>query len=237
MNRSLFGAVCVFIGSAQVLASDPTWWTAPTTRIIDPSGTLNNYGPLNLGQAKHVAQQAKEYLDEILAPIGGAGPQIVSMVNGLQSDAATNHAPINLGQLKAVSSLFFDRLSQIGYGTKQNLIARGYPSTWPWDVPWNPNTPASENYVPANIGQLKMVFSFDLANFDFSQSDADDDGLNDVWEVGVGLSPFIMDGADSPTGDKDSDSVPNSEDARPNDATKGRLTVTISSPVDLSAIP
>ena len=50
----------------------------------------------------------------------------------------------DLGQLKAVAKPFYDRLKVIGYGTKQNLIDRGYPPDWQYDYPWDPNAPVSQ---------------------------------------------------------------------------------------------
>jgi hypothetical protein len=67
--------------------------------------------------------------------------------------------------------------------------------------------PVSQNYVLANLGQLKVVFSFNL-------SDADADGLPDAWESqmtgqsggdGSWLSTLVGDGVHDADGDGISD--------------------------------
>ena len=178
-----------------VSAAPPDWWSAPETAVIDPVGVPNNYAPVNLGQLKHVAQQAKSHLNAALASIGGAGPEIESLVSGFHNSPSTNnYAPANLGQLKAVAKRFYDRIIAVGYKSRQNLIDQGYPPEWTGRYPWDPATPVALNFAPANIGQLKMVFSFDLAGISTSRVDADEDGLLDEWEVLNGHSPFNTDG-------------------------------------------
>lgn len=162
-----------------ILAANPSWWTDSGTAIIDAEASHDaseNYAPANLGQLKNVAAKAKLHLDNYL-PDGGAGDEIDILIAGFeprsnaghtqaQIDAfiADNYAPINLGQLKAVAKLFYDRLQGFDYDTEANLISHGYPANQIFNgYPWNPATPKAENYAPANLGQLKMVFSFDLS--------------------------------------------------------------------------
>jgi len=144
---------------------DPGWWTddVAETRIIDAQAQTNPYAPVTLGQLKHVAAMARKHMDVELAAEGGAGTTIDSMVNGFDTQTSANLTPVNLGQLKAVAKPFYDRLMEVQYDTTFNLVSRGYPSEWEHDYPWDPQTPVSENYHPANQGQLKMVFSFDLS--------------------------------------------------------------------------
>ncbi|CAN5539928.1 hypothetical protein BH09VER1_BH09VER1_23980 [soil metagenome] len=112
---------------------------------------------------------------------------------------SANYGPINLGQLKAVSKPYYDLLLSYGYNTKANLIAHGAPSDWAYDYPWNPSTDVSANYAPANLGQLKLVFSFDLTSYD-----ADDNGIPDIWEY----NHYGWYGID-PAGDDDGDGLTN----------------------------
>ena len=190
----------------MLLAVAPSWWSDTGTQILEEEGSEENYAPANLGQLKHVAKMAKEHLDESVA--GGAGSTITTMVAGFEPRAgmgytqpqidvflAENYAPINLGQLKAVAKPFYDRLKEAGYDTKANLIARGYPGGWEFDYPWDPETALEENYAPANLGQLKMVFSFDLASYD-----TDLDGLPDEWEE-VYIGDTYSDGEEDLDGD------------------------------------
>ncbi|WP_162145231.1 RHS repeat-associated core domain-containing protein [Chthoniobacter flavus] len=170
----------------QYAATIPGWWVddSAQTRIIGAGAAPSNFAPANLGQLKYVASQAKKHLDQKLAAVGGAGDEINALVAGFEPRAgqnytpeqiaafrAANYAPINLGQLKAVVAPFYRRLLAVGYDTRFNLILHGYPQTWTSGFPWNPNDPWNQagagdktpNYVMANIGQLKMAFSFDVA--------------------------------------------------------------------------
>ena len=147
---------------ALLFAPPPLWWTEAPTRIIDPQATPAPLSPVNLGQLKHVAAQAKKHLDTVYGSYGGAGSEIDALVAAFSKDASTNAAPALLGQIKAVAKPFYIRLQAIGYDTRQNLIAHGYPASWPHATPWDPATPAGQNQALATLGQLKIVFSFDL---------------------------------------------------------------------------
>jgi hypothetical protein len=181
------GLLCLIGLTFTVRAADPAWWTNSSAPIIDPNAdhsTSANYAPANLGQLKNVAAQAKAYLDNNLS--GGAGQGITTEVAGFSTDPSLNYAPVNLGQLKAVAAPFYDRLLSAGYDTRANLIARGYPSGWPSYYPWALNTPTSENYAPANIGQIKMVFSFGVSSLAAGTLvDSNSNDLPDWWESTV----------------------------------------------------
>jgi len=176
------------LGISPLFAGQPAWWTNGSTQIIDSNASHEvgeNYGPANLGQLKNVAKKAKLYLDGALR--GKSGMAIDAMVAGFSTtDVSENYAPVNLGQLKAVAKPFYDRLLSVGYDTRANLVAHGYPSNWSSFYPWNPGTAVSENYAPANIGQLKMAFSFDLGGMAPAiLVDSDSNGLPDWWETSV----------------------------------------------------
>jgi Bacterial TSP3 repeat len=193
--------------ASVAFAAAPAWWSDTTngTAFIDANATVNNYAPLNIGQLKNVATKAKAYLDIQLALIGGSGANITTLVDGFTNNSTADYSPANLGQLKAVAQPFYDRLNAIGYNTTANLIAQGYPGNWTSSYPWSSSTPTSANYVPANIGQLKMVFSFYLP-------DTDGDGLNDIIENILGTDPNLA--------DSDGDGVPDGQDAFPLDPTR-----------------
>lgn len=212
------------------MASDPAWWTdsAHSTNFIDTGAASNNYAPLNVGQLKNVAARAKTYLDNQLASVGGAGPTINAMVANLTTNATLNYQPANLGQVKAVAKPFYDRLIAVGYNTTSNLISREYPGNYTGSYPWDPSTPPNQNYSPANLGQLKMVFSFDLNSFVITANlDSNSDGFRDVWQVyesGGTLSNLTT------SSDTDGDSTPDYQDADPNSSSTGTLAITIAYP-------
>ena len=174
---------CAFVSWFVVLttvshAASPSWWTDSSAPVLDSGASHDasgNYAPANLGQLKNVAKKARLHLEAHLPE--GAGSDIETLVNDFeprsgqgytqaQIDAfiAENYAPINLGQLKAVAKFFYERLQVFDYDTGANLVAHGYPTNQVFGgYPWNPATPKADNYAPANLGQLKMVFSFDLS--------------------------------------------------------------------------
>lgn len=202
-----------------VRAADPAWWTG----VFHPgeTTTTTNYEPANLGQLKNFAVHAQAHLNDRLNGFGGAGGAINTMVAAWPSIGADNYAPLNLGQLKNVADKFYARLDAVGFDYKSQLSAAGYPaSRWTtidgtsYQRPWNKSTTPSTNYAPANLGQLKVLFSFDLTGF--SVVDSDGDGLTDAWESAHGLlsnAPDqnhngILDGED----DFDGDGVSNAQE-------------------------
>ena len=216
MHLRLHLATFIAGGFATLHAAPPAWWiddgtnSANSTRIIDggPNAVTNNKGPLNVGQLKNVAVKAKRHLDQALPTAGGAGTGVNAVVNSLHSDPSTNHAVANLGQLKAIAKPFYLRLIAVGYNPNLNLKSHGYPGDWDSLFPWKVSTPKEDNYRPANIGQLKMVFSFSLAGFT-PNSDADGDTLPNEWEFLHGLNPFDSQGSQGTAGDPDGDGISN----------------------------
>ncbi len=190
--------------TASTVATNPAWWRASGTGIIERGRVPDNYAPITIGQLKHVAKMARNYLDDALGTEGGAGSSIDALVDAFVSNGDADYGPANLGQLKAIANPFYNRLNTLGHDrqTKGNLIRRGYPVDWAHNTPWDPNTPVEENYAVANIGQLKMIFSFDFENT----------------------------GALDPEGDEDGDSVPNGLDVDLHDNTVGELNIKITFP-------
>ncbi len=215
--KRLFLVGWLLLPTTSVLfAASPQWWSDTETKIIDDEADAENFAPANLGQLKHVAKKAKAHLDKKLP--GGSGAVIVNLVDSFEPRrdqgytqqqidefVAVNYSPVNLGQLKAVAKPFYDRLLEIEYDTKANLISHGYPANWAYDYPWEPTTPVEENYAPANLGQLKLVFSFDLSQVNFNPlEDTDGTGLPDWWQQ----DNFGNLGND-PAGDPDDDGLSN----------------------------
>lgn len=160
-------ALCLF--TLSTFASTPSWWSHPVYGILDSSQTPDNWAPVNAGQLKHVASQAKLYFDAEFP--GGAGAQINALVAGFSPGVdPENFAPVNIGQLKNVAKVFYDRMGASGspyrevvltqlllLGADPTKVSNNYP-TYPWG-----SSSASENWSPANIGQLKLVFGFDFS--------------------------------------------------------------------------
>lgn len=201
----LCGAVffLCLLGGEGTYGADPSWWTSGSTPL-KASGSFPveaNYSPANIGQLKNAAARAKEHLHA--AYPGGPWQEIDDLVaemgpaNGTSFTTAEineHYGIANIGQLKSVAKVFYEALSEAGYNSRQNLRDRGYPSTWKYFYPYDPYAPIEGNYAPANVGQLKMVFSFDLAGFNpASTTDTDGDGLSDVWEIQNGFDPNLAD--------------------------------------------
>ncbi|MFC5050073.1 DUF2341 domain-containing protein [Rubritalea spongiae] len=160
----------------------PLWWAE--REVIDATQDSNNYGVANLGQAKWMATQA---LAELRQRVPSIASQIVitsvfpeKPENPDQAWYDAQKAPLNLGQLKALANPFYGRLPQAWTGP-QALQTGVITDLENWaGVPWDRTTPVADNLKPANIGQLKSVFSLRFAQ------DVDNggigDGLPDLWE-------------------------------------------------------
>ena len=205
---------------APTLSADPVWWTTGPTPLIhgNETGTTNNYAPANLGQLKNFADQAKAHLDQQMHGLGGAGLDIQTMTDGWTS-AADSYLPINLGQLKSVVDKFYTRLDVVHFDYKSQLISTPnlYGGIWTGNPPrpWNVNTALTDNYAPVNLGQLKILFSFDL-------SKDGPDALPDWWEK------YYFNGTtgNPPAGDSDGDGLTNLQEyqqgTNPNDFWNGQ---------------
>ena len=173
---------------ADTTPTYPDWWL--DQGVVDsqpPSSGENgydawmdaNYAPANLGQAKNLVEAA--YLEMEADQTGSGGTDLKAMVTAFSTDPACNYVPLNVGQLKALSKEVYDALHSAGFTitlTDGSVIpARSYP--------WNGLTPVEQNYAPANLGQLKYVFSFDLAGW-APGADTDGDGLFDNLETSIG---------------------------------------------------
>jgi len=78
---SLLLLLCIpcLLPAFPVFASDaPRWWTA--RGVLDTNAVPNDHAPVNQGQAKWMATQAKAELDAVLAT--GSGPAIEALVGG-----------------------------------------------------------------------------------------------------------------------------------------------------------
>lgn len=154
MRRSLKIRITVLLSlSAGVLfAAMPQWWI--DRGVVDTNATVNDYAPVNQGQVKFMAEQARDEFNVNL-PLG-AGTNIDLLLGSFTT--SQNYLLANIGQLKYIAEPFYERLINIGF-----------LGTYPWGA-------SSNDYAIANIGQFKNLFGFDLT------VDTDEDNLPDIWE-------------------------------------------------------
>ena len=162
--RAVFAlAAAVFI-PFLVYAGAPSWWAQ--RGVLVSGAAADDYAPANQGQLKNIAKAAMAEMDARLP--GGAGQAVHNLIDTWSNPGAqpNDFAPVNLGQLKTVAKPFFVRLISIQYAT-------GYP--------WADSVSPRDDFAVANVGQVKQLFSFDLAATDPAH-DSDQNGLPDWWE-------------------------------------------------------
>lgn len=191
-HRRRFAVSTLAIGAlvfclSAVQAAPPAWWT---TRGVTNGPATDDYIAANQGQLKQIAAQAAAELDAVIGPIGGAGTAIDDMIDiwrdppevGVTRD---DYAALNQGQLKATAKLYYDRFAVIGFRPTNLSSGQTYP--------WTATTGDDDSYAGVNLGQLKFVFSFDIAAALAATTDVDNDGLVNSAELNAGTSPFLSD--------------------------------------------
>ena len=224
VRRSTFAAVGSFLLAASLFADTapgdagwpenyPAWWYKaedPARGFIDatqPELNVDNLAPLVIGQLQHIASEARDELDTVLAPVGGAGTDIDTLVDNFSASDPSRLAPAVISQLKYVSAKFFDRFAAVGFGPGDP----GWPSALVLDAgegdnaptyPWLHNT-SPDSLAPAAIAQAKFLYSWDLRSWveEDSENNGTGDGLRDWWEQHhfgnlkqTGSSDFDLDG-------------------------------------------
>jgi hypothetical protein len=198
-------------------ASPPIWWASGNPPVLDPSAASNNKGPANIGQAKWMAKNALDAL---------------RVVSPATAEAVENELVV----------------------MDPNAIP---PETKPiksWAAPATPEEQAAQR-APLLIGQLKAISAPFYAHLNtlnptwlenerilnqtavpgshFPWTDeTTDDSNKSVATIGQLKSVFSLRFESlSVVGDEDGDGVTDSEDADPNDASVGRLSISITSPL------
>ena len=149
-------------------AAAPGWWSS--RGVLAPQAPEDDYAALNQGQLKNVARAAIEELNARVP--GGAGESLTSMLSAwrTQTGDSNDYAVVTIGQFKALSTLFYDRLT-----------AQGHIAT----PPWTEGSGDDDDYAVANVGQAKMTFGFVIPD-----KDTDGDGYFDATEIAAGTDPL-----------------------------------------------
>ena len=154
---------------AQLSANVPGWWSdygvGPDVANQNDADVMDaNYQPALLGQAKFMAYQAYQAMEA--AEKGSAGPEVEAMVLGFSTAEDDNYQVLLLGQLKQITQPFYTRFEERNFDVSAsvNLTSEAYP--YPWKNPADYSGDDMDmNYEPANVGQMKYLFSFDLENW------------------------------------------------------------------------
>lgn len=228
----------------------------PNYNIPGTYQAADDFAAANIGQLKHIAVAAAAEMD--LRLVGGAGDQIGDLVLSWMDasspeESRDDFAALNLGQLKAVASLFYARLGVAvpWWGgvpddfTTANLGQLKMVFSFAISVVDTDDDGLSDEWEFLYFGDLGRdgLGDFDgdgvcdraemQADLNPTKRDTDGGGMGDGYEIAMELDPLLADGG----ADKDGDSVINQEDARPNGASIGRLTVVISLPANGANYP
>ena len=206
--RVLTTVLILLVFSRPLLAQQnnyPSWWANRGVIRLDPQTQQpvqsDDFAATNAGQLKNIATAAFQELNANLpggignmtAP-NGTGYLLTQLIDGWQQSEANGQsddfAAVNLGQLKAVASLFYKRLAEVGYCTNPPWIngAVGYGPPWTTGGAGG-NSPA-DDFAVVNSGQLKCVFSFDIT---YSSTN---DTVPDWWKTRWGISTYVADGGE-----------------------------------------
>lgn len=204
-------ALCIPGIASSLRASEPSWWRHEGNPPVITGGPSQNDGIANIGQAKWMVSEALRVIEDIDAPVAQLIRDDLDSVVDLAIPEPlppgwheSQKAPLLIGQLKALARPFYVRLndrtsvwvrSQLHQNGLSLLGGDYFQDSAGRYLPWNPATPLEDNLSPANIGQLKLVFSLRF------RQDTDLDGIPDYWEYAYGLDPFRNDADEDANGD------------------------------------
>jgi len=177
----------------QAQAEGPAWWISGE---VTNSNAVQNNAVANIGQLKNIANATYTELQNLLPYGDGYAPPFDVPDSPDQEWYTEQKKVVNLGQLKAVAQPLYDIINAISPDwVERQLNLNGLsslgedyhrdPNTG-YFYPWNPDTPVSDNYAVATIGQLKVVFSLyfyhDVDHAPNSAGVGSPDGMPDLWE-------------------------------------------------------
>lgn len=193
----LFGLHCIPIFMLLVFSkypqpmmaqSEPLWWD--THGVINDQPADDN-AAANIGQARHIASKANDYLDSTLAAHGGSGDAVDTLLlEAWLSDPGNQTQALLIGTLKYLAAPYYDRLNSPQVGLDTTALFPNQDGYYPWT---STLSNANADKQLATLGQLKFVFSFDLSNWsppsEYNPNDWDNDLLTNDLEIAFGSDP------------------------------------------------
>jgi hypothetical protein len=190
--------VLLTLATAAQTAPPPGWWTQ--RGVVQTNTVPDDFAVLNQGQLKTMARGGYDALKQVLPPhvwTNAPGSALTSLIQSWYADTnltvvatgGDDFATVNLGQLKQVASKFYDVLRDVGYLGGSGLP----PAQWNGSAyPWTDLVADDDNFAAANLGQAKLLFSFDPL------VSTDSDALPDLWELAWfgSLAPTETDDSD-----------------------------------------
>lgn len=190
MKTSLRFLLC-FFATLAVGGAVPGWWSDGVQPVLSEASP-NNKGAANVGQGKWIATSAMQALIAELGQNSPVVQAIEDdLFKGSESDPEgvffpgrpevpdsewleAQRNPLQIGALKALAAPFYRHLSELDAGwvegqlNANGLLVKGtdyFEDTDGTFYPWNPadNANTGKNRSLVSIGQLKLVFSFDIS--------------------------------------------------------------------------
>lgn len=125
----------------------PEWWTQHN---VVTGGTAQNFGMANQGQLKTITKAAYDALKADYPNLDAipVGESLKTFVDGF-STTSTDYSPATQGQVKHAASLVY---AVIGAVINKGTLG----------LPWTGVITDDQSYAPANVGQIKTLFSFPM---------------------------------------------------------------------------
>ena len=144
LGRSAILTVPVTISNVTA----PDWWGDEN---VLTGGAARDHGMANQGQLKAITKAAYDALEAEYPDLATATPEGEDFFNFVGSFSTTsgNYVPVSQGQVKNAANVVYRAIEAVT--GKDNI---GVPWTRPWED--------DQHSAPANVGQIKTVFSFPL---------------------------------------------------------------------------